>query len=148
DAVLLGHVLNVSDHLLHLTHGGGLGDRDVGQVVSGTADQNIHVLSPKRIGEVVDAGPSHLVLVQRSLGHAHDHLGVLLLLAGGGSVFAVHGDVEDAAFGVLQLHGLRDEFFRTGEVLAGGDDGKGLLAREKGFVGVLHDSPRSSLAII
>jgi hypothetical protein len=68
--------------------------------------------------------------------HAHDHFRVLLLLARLCAVLAVAGDVEDRPELVLQLERLDDQLLAAGEVLAGGDDRKRLLALEQGLVGM------------
>ena len=80
--------------------------------------------------------PAILCWFARRLEHAHDHLGVLLLLARLRAVLAVAGDVEDRPELVLQLQRLDDQLLAAGEVLAGGDHRERLLALEQGLVGM------------
>ncbi len=71
-----------------------LGQDDVGNAFASLADDDVEVVAPVRVGDVVDARAD----ATKAVGLAHDaggnHFGVFALAPGGCAVFAVAGDVE------------------------------------------------------
>ena len=115
---------------------GGFRDGDIGGERADTLHQYVHVVPPVGMAVIVDPHPGHLVAVLVTREQAHDHFRVFPLLAGGGAVLAVAGDIEDGPDLVLQRQRLADQFLAAGEMLTGRDDGKGFLAAEEGVPGV------------
>src|SRR6185312_12340934 len=100
------------------------------------AHEDVHVLLPVGVREVVDARARHGERVPIGTQHVHDHLGVLRLAAGLGAVLAVAGDVEDAPQLLLQLERLADRLLAPRVVLARRNRREGLLAGEEGVAWV------------
>jgi hypothetical protein len=65
-----------------------------------------------------------------SVQQVRDQLGVFTLLAGGGAVLAVEGDVEDRAKLLLQGHRFAHQLLAAGVVIAGREQQRLALALE------------------
>src|SRR6185503_11476662 len=94
--------------------------------------EDVHVLLPVRVREIVDARARHPERIARGVEHVHHHPRVLLLAPRLGSVLAIAGHVEDAPRLRLQLERLADGLLAAREVLARGDRREGFLAGEEG----------------
>jgi hypothetical protein len=97
---------------------GDLGQHDVGDPLSGAADNDFEVGAPVRMGDVVDAGAEASVAIRRIQQQAGDHGGVFGLAAGRGAISqsAVTSNTgrSSIASSVCSCKALRMVLFRTG----------------------------------
>ncbi len=102
DAGVARHLVDVIGHARDLDHVGDLGHHHIGQARAGGAHQHVDVLAPARVGRVMDAHADAVVGIERAVDQLRAQLGMLALMADGGAVLAVEGDVKDGAKLLLQ----------------------------------------------
>ncbi len=122
----------------HVFNAARLGQGDEGQAATGAGDEDVEILLPVWVGDVVDARRNTVVVVVVAHDDGGGHFGVFALGAGGRAVFAVAGDVENGPQFVLQLQGLLHQLFRASVVVDGRQDGEGRFTGEKDFAGMFH----------
>ena len=96
DTAQVGHLR------MHVLDAARLGQGDERQARAGNADDDLDVLLPVRMREIMDAGGDSAVPIVAAHDDAGGHLGVFALGTGMGTILAIAGDVKDRSQFVLQ----------------------------------------------